>query len=70
MCALTISLARGLVVISICIVTFAFLFDGKALWLCATVSELICLALSLTIYVTQHKKAEQKATAANDPVQA
>lgn len=57
-CALTISLARGLVVITACLYAMAALVGGTGVWFAAPLSEFLCLGLSLGIYLYQHRRIQ------------
>ena len=53
--AITISVGRGLVMQSICLLTLAALFGGSALWYTPIISEAICLCLSL-YFLRQYRR--------------
>lgn len=45
--ATTISISRGLIVISICLFTLTHFFGANGIWIATTISEAICLILSV-----------------------
>lgn len=56
MCSLIISAARGLVTIAIALYLMTTLFGGGGVWWSASVSELLCLVITLALFRWQHKR--------------
>ena len=58
--AICISVGRGLVVQSACLLALAAIFGGSAIWYTPVISEAICLVLSM-VFLRQYRKSARAA---------